>query len=175
MSASLVSANKAVSLADFTSPRLIVPHLRGQDAATVIHELSEALQREKCVPDLLPFYHAALNREFLASSDWEPGLAFPHVRLAGLKELAFALGRSDQPLDWSTKSSHSVRLVFLMAVPVTESTQYLSLISGLARLAKDKHLVKKLREGQDAAELLELLRQIKIKIHAGVRTLPHIQ
>ena len=87
-----------MTLADFTSPGMIIPHLRGQDAASVIQELSHALQREGRVPDLLPFYHAVLNREFLVSTDMEAGMALPHARLPGLKELAFAFGRSDQPL-----------------------------------------------------------------------------
>src|SRR5438093_5874485 len=133
-----------MTLADFTTPGLIVPRLRGQDAASVIQELSQALQRENRVPDLLPFYHAVLNREFLLSSDWEAGMAFPHARLPALKELSFALGRSDEPLSWGGNAVRSVRLVFLIAVPATDSTQYLSLISGLARLAKEERLVEQL-------------------------------
>jgi mannitol/fructose-specific phosphotransferase system IIA component (Ntr-type) len=95
----------AVTLADFTSPGLIIPHLRGQDAPSVIQELSQALQREMRVPDLLPFYHAALNREFLLASDWEAGMAFPHARLPALKEVCFAFGRSDEPLGWGGKAA----------------------------------------------------------------------
>src|SRR5262249_37351378 len=124
-----------MNLADFTSPGLVIPHLSGHDPAAVIQELSQALQREKRIPDLLPFYHAALNREYMVGTDMEAGLAFPHARLAALKELSFALGRSGEPLAWGPKSAGAVRLVFLIAVPATDSTQYLSLISGLARLA----------------------------------------
>jgi len=47
-----------MTLADFTSPGMIIPHLRGQDATSVIQELSQSMQREGRVPDLLPFYHA---------------------------------------------------------------------------------------------------------------------
>jgi len=152
-----------MTLAHFTSPELILPNLRGHDVATVIQELSRALQREKRVPDLLPFYHAALNREFLVSSDWEAGMAFPHARLPGLKELSFALGRCVQPLDWGAKPGHPVRLIFLIAVPATESTQYLSLVSGLARLAKDSRLMEKLRTAADAAQMFEVLQQIELR------------
>jgi mannitol/fructose-specific phosphotransferase system IIA component (Ntr-type) len=163
-----------MTLADFTSPSLIIPRLRGQDAASVIQELSQALQREKRVPELLPFYHAALNHEFLVSSDMEAGMAFPHARLPGLKELAFAVGRSREPLDWGSKNTRSVRLVFLIAVPATDSTQYLLLISGLARLAKDSQLVEKLHAANDAFQILVALQQIKLQTGqskvAGQRT-----
>ena len=152
-----------MTLADFTSPNLIIPHLRGHDAAAVIQELCQMLQREKRVGDLLPFYHAALNREFMVSTDMEAGIAFPHARLPGLKELSFALGRSDEPLGWGVKATGSVRLVFLMAVPATDSTQYLLLISGLARLAKDHRLVEKLDAAQDSFQIAEVLRQVKLR------------
>jgi mannitol/fructose-specific phosphotransferase system IIA component (Ntr-type) len=155
-----------MTLADFTSPGLIVPRLRGQDVAAVIQELSQAMQREKRVPDLLPFYHAALNQEFLVSTDMEAGMAFPHARLPGLKELSFALGRSAEPLGWTARATRSVRLVFLMAVPATDSTQYLLLISGLARLGNDSRLAAMLQAAPDAFQMLEVLQQVTLRTDA---------
>ncbi len=152
-----------MTLADFTLPGLIVPHLRDQDAASVIQELCQAMQREKRVPDLLPFYHAALNREFLVSSDMEAGMAFPHARLPGLTELSFALGRSDEPLRWGTNAVRPVSFVFLLAVPATDSTQYLMVISGLARLAKDSQLVEKLGEARDSFQMFEVFQQVALR------------
>src|SRR5262245_52240349 len=118
-----------MTLADFTSPGLIIPSLRGNDVASVIQELSQALQRERRVPDLLPFYHAALNREYLGSTDVGAGIAIPHARVLGLKQLSFALGRGREPLVWCSRAAEAVKLVVLVAVPGTESTQYLQLIS----------------------------------------------
>jgi PTS system fructose-specific IIC component len=152
-----------MTLADFTSPGLIVPHLRGSDAASVIQELSQALRREKHVPDLLPFYHAALNREYMVSTDVAAGMAFPHARLAALKEVSFALGHSDKPVGWGPQAVRPVRLVFLIAVPATDSTQYLLLASGLARLAKDQRLMEQLHGAQDAAQMLEVLQQVELR------------
>ena len=152
-----------MTLADFTSPSLIVPRVRGRDAASVIQELSQALQREKRIPDLLPFYHAALNQEFMVSTDMEAGMAFPHARLPTLKEVSFSLGRSDEPLRWGTRTAPTVRLVFLLAVPATDSTQYLLLISGLARLAKDHRLVETLHTARDTFEIVEVLKQVELR------------
>ena len=159
----LRSITTNMTLADFTSPELVIPHLRGEDVPAVIQELSQALQREQRIPDLLPFYHAALNREFMVSTDMEAGMAFPHARLPALKEVSFSLGRSDEPLRWGTKADGSVRLVFLLAVPATDSTQYLLLISGLARLAKDHRLVQQLHAAQDTYEIFEVLKQIELR------------
>ena len=50
-----------VSLADYTKWALIVPLLREGDTAGIICELSQVLQRQGYVPDVPPFYQAALN------------------------------------------------------------------------------------------------------------------
>jgi len=152
-----------MTLADFTAPGLIVPHLRGRDVAGVIQELSEALRRERRVPDLPGFCQAALNRERLVSTDTEGGMAFPHARLGDLVELSFALGRTDRPLAWRAGAAESVRFVFLIAVPATESAQYLQLISGLVRLAKDAAAMEALGSAPDVEQLFQVLSR------AGVR------
>jgi len=152
-----------MTLADFSTPELIIPELRGRDVPSVIQELSSLLQQERRIPELLPFYHAALNREFLVSTEMESGMAFPHARLPGLKELSFAFGRSSEPLAWGNGGLRTVRNVFLIAVPATDSGQYLLLISGLARFARDRALVEKLRSVRDTFEIFELLRQVPLR------------
>ncbi len=147
----------ARTLADFTGPGLMIPHLRGGESASAIKELTEALQSENRVPDALPFYQAVLNREFLAGTAFEAGMAVPHARMAGLGEVSFALGRSERSLRWGAQGAGSVRLVFLMAVPATDATQYLVVISGLARLSKDARLMARLMEASTAAQMMEVL------------------
>src|ERR1051326_6089563 len=92
-----------LTLADYTHPELIVPNLREHDNAGIIGELSQALQRQGRVPDMLPFYHADLNRGLLANPALESGIAFPHARLTGVKQVQFALGRTPQPVAWGAK------------------------------------------------------------------------
>src|ERR1039457_3556076 len=90
----------SVSLADYTRPALIVPRLRERDTAGIINELSQVLQRQGCVADVLPFYQAALNQELLTTSALDCGIAFPHARLSAVRQLQFALGRAPEPLIW---------------------------------------------------------------------------
>ncbi len=151
------------SLADYTDPALIIPCLQGPDEATVIRELCTVLQGDAGVTDLLPFYQAALNREFLLSTAMDFGLAFPHARVAGLARLRYALGRSGQPLAWGPRGGPPVRLVFLCAVPATEATAYLLLSSGLARLAGEPVVFARLLEASDVGGMLESLRQIPLR------------
>ena len=99
-----------ISLADYTQSELIVPQLRECDTAGIISELSQVLQRQGGVPDVLPFYQAALNQELLANTALDCGIAFPHARLSGVKRLQFAFGRTPEPIVWGARSSWSVQL-----------------------------------------------------------------
>ncbi len=151
-----------MNLADFTKPGLIVPHLRARDATAAIHELSLVMQREGGVPDWLPFYHEALNREFLLSTDVEAGMAIPHARLAGLKELVFAFGRSDEPFAWGPEVTHRVRLVFLLAVPEGHGGHYLPLVSSLARLSAARPLLDQVFAAAGPDGILAAFRQVAL-------------
>lgn len=152
-----------MTLADYTQPGLIVPHLRERDTAGVVSELSQALQREGYVPDLLQFYHAALNQELLANSALECGLAFPHARLSAVRRLQFAFGRTPEPVSWGAKGSYPVQLIFLLAVPATDAASYLHLLASLAKLGQQTALLAELRVADSAEAILAALQQIRLR------------
>lgn len=161
---------EAATLADFTSESLIEAHLTGREASAVIQELSRLLRREMRVPDILQFYHAALNREYLLSTAVEDGMAFPHARLPGFEQLSFALGRTADPIEWGSKKTIPVRLVILTAVPATDATSYLTLLSAMARLGKEPEMIEQIHAAKSAKDILPILRKFKLR---RLGTAPH--
>jgi mannitol/fructose-specific phosphotransferase system IIA component (Ntr-type) len=152
-----------VTLADYTRPALIVPRLQERDTPGIISELSQVLQRQGCVTDMLPFYHTALNQELLSNSALECGLAFPHARMKGIKQLQFAFGRVAEPINWGAKGSWRVQLVFLLAVPATDAASYLHLLASLARLGRQPTLLDELRSAEQAESILAVLERIRLR------------
>ena len=152
----------ASSLADYTRIDLIVPALRERDTAGIIGELSQILQRQGSVPDVLPFYHTALNQELLNTSA-VCGLAFPHARLSGIKHLQFALGRVGQSTAWGAKGGPPVRLIFLIAVPATDAAGYLHLLASLSRLGQASERLAELCQTPDAAGMLAVLEKVSLR------------
>jgi len=163
LSDSTINAVASLSLADFTRPALVLPRLRERDTAGIISELSQALQREGCVPDVLPFYHAALNQELLSHSAVDVGIAFPHARLRGVKRLQFAFGCAHEPVTWGAKDSWPVQLVFLLAVPATEASHYLHLLASLSRMAQQPEILRRLRSAQTADAVMDVLSNIRLR------------
>src|SRR5215472_6670875 len=152
-----------LTLADYTRPGLVLPCLRERDTAGIISELSQALQREGFVSDVLPFYHAALNHELMSNSALPCGIALPHGRLSGVKQLQFALGRAPEPVTWGAKGSWPVQFVFLLAVPATDAASYLHLLASLARFGQQAERVAQLRAAKDAAALMSVLEHMRIR------------
>ena len=155
------------TVADYTEPSLMVPLLRSRDAAGVTAELCSTLDRQGRLSDLLPFYHAVISHEALSSTAMAPGWAMPHARLAVVRRLSFALGRTAEPLVWF--GGEPVNMVFLFAVPESQAAAYLSLISGLASLAQDRLRLERLADAPDSRAMFEVLREISLpKRHAAV-------
>lgn len=157
------STTAPATLAGYTRPGLILPQLRERDAAGIIGELSQVLHSHGSVPDVLPFYHAALNQELMANSALQCGLAFPHARLPLVKQLRFAFGRTAEPIIWGAKGSWPVRFIFLLAVPATDAAGYLHLLASLARLGQHAERLAQLNAAENADAILAVLDSVRLR------------
>jgi mannitol/fructose-specific phosphotransferase system IIA component (Ntr-type) len=90
--------------------------------------------------------------------------------MPGLPQLSFALGRTAEPLTWFGTSSKPVRIVFLSAVPESGAEEYLNLVSGFAKLSRDRFYAEQLLDAPDAQALFEILNQIPLRQpHGGAQ------
>ena len=158
----LLTGESTKTLADYTCPMLLVPELHGRDAAAVIHELSYLLYRAGYVPDVLPFYRAALDRERASSSATNHSWAWPRAVVQGLKQPCFALGRCSTPLIWPPGVKPSVRLVFLLAVPEYGARDDQALMAAVLRLHTEPPLRTRLSAARDCGELFDVLSQVSL-------------
>ncbi len=147
----------------FTRAALIVPALTGKDPAAIINELSQVLHHEGCIPEVLAFYHSALNQELLSGSSLGSGVVVPHARLSGLKSIHLAVGRAPEPLSWGPKGAPKADLVFLLAVPATDAAAYLHVLASLARLGQQPDRLEAIRRAPDAEAILAVLEQVSVR------------
>ena len=162
MSSELSAVATLNTLADFTRPELIVTRLRESDPAGIIEELSRQFRAQGVVVDVLSFYHAAVNQEFLFNSATPAGFALPHARSPQVGRVTLAIGRISEPVIWGLRGSWPVETVFLIAVPPGDTTDYLALRSGLANLGRQVEMLARLRTAADAHEIFGLLQAIRL-------------
>lgn len=149
-----------MTLADYTTPDLIIPRLHSRDASDLTAELCLVLQQQGRLSNRSAFYDAVISRESMASTAMPPGWAIPHARLAEIPRLSFALGRTPAPVRWL--GGQPVSMVFLFAVPEAEAAAYLNLISALARLSQDDSRLGRLANAPDGPSMFEVLQEVSL-------------
>ena len=155
-----------LTLADFTSPALIVADLKLQEMTAVVQRLSSLLFQERRVSDPEAFSRFVLRREELSSTAISPGWALPHARVPGVNRLAYALGRTLTPLPWG-HARISVHWVFLLVVPENDITDCLALNAGLARLVQDTAAADRLWRARDELNIFEELGRTPLRRSAS--------
>jgi mannitol/fructose-specific phosphotransferase system IIA component (Ntr-type) len=150
------------TLADYSSPELMVPELRNDTASAVIAELCSTLQQDGRLTDSAAFYDAVMARELLSPTAIPPGWALPHARLKAFTRLSFALAHSSKPFTWFGDSGARVQTVFLFAVPEMKAKAYLNLIAAIARLSQNAVLLERLRRARDPKIMFDVLGEVSL-------------
>ncbi len=145
-----------MTLGQFTEPKLLVPRLLSSDQIGAVKELTKRLHHANRIEDSLAFFQAVLEREFMLRSTPELGIAFPHARGRGVRSLSFAVGLSAEGIPWGSTKGSLVYVVFLLAVPLSETQRYLSLLSNLSRFGQDETWRQSLQACTQPEQMLQL-------------------
>ncbi|MEN8256975.1 MAG: PTS sugar transporter subunit IIA [Thermodesulfobacteriota bacterium] len=82
---------------------------------------------------------ALLDREAVGATAIDPGLAVPHAKLSGAKEMQVCFARSRTGLQWGAPDHQLVHLIFLLVAPMDSSDQYLQTLATLCRFLRDSN------------------------------------
>ncbi len=96
-------------------------------------------------------YDALFAREKLGSTGLGQGIAIPHGRIKGLKEVRAAFLRLASPVQFDAPDGKPVGYVFILLVPEAATEHHLQLLSELAQMFSDKAFRERLAAAPDAA------------------------
>jgi fructose PTS system EIIBC or EIIC component len=125
-----------MTLAELTEPKLLVPRLLSHHQAGAIQELTRRLESAGRIGNAAGFADAILKREAELPTLLEQGIALPHARGSAVRMISLAVGRSDAGIPWGPER-RPVHLLFLFAVPLTETQGYLAALSAVSRFLSD--------------------------------------
>ena len=152
-----------MTLGHFTESALLVPRLLGETQANVIRELAGRLRRAERIDDLEGFIAPVMEREAAVPTLIGDGVALPHARGSGIKSLSLAVGFSAGGIPWPGRDS-IVHVVFMSAIPFTETRRYLSLLSGLSKLVQDDTAFQNFINSTRAEQMLEVLESYPVDL-----------
>ncbi|MBI5785698.1 MAG: PTS IIA-like nitrogen regulatory protein PtsN [Rhodocyclales bacterium] len=101
-------------------------------------------------------YDALFAREKLGSTGLGQGIAIPHGRIKGLKDVRAAFLRLATPVQFDAPDGKPVGYVFILLVPEAATEHHLQLLSELAQMFSDKTFRERLAAAPDAAATHEL-------------------
>jgi Kef-type K+ transport system membrane component KefB/mannitol/fructose-specific phosphotransferase system IIA component (Ntr-type) len=100
------------------------------------------------------------ERELLAATGVEHGIAFPHCRLMGLDRAIVVLGRHTTGLDFGGIDHEPSDLIILMLSSSRDPGEHLRLLAATAHLLGNENVRGKIRKAKTTTEVLNLLHQV---------------
>lgn len=102
-------------------------------------------------------FDALFAREKLGSTGLGFGVAIPHGRIKGLREMVATFIRTKDGVPFESPDGEPVRLVLAMLVPEHANEQHLNMLSELAQMFSDPDLRELLLTETEPARALALL------------------
>ncbi len=100
---------------------------------------------------------AVLEREELAATALDCGVAVPHGHIPELDDFVMAVAILDKELDWDGEG-HGVRVVFLIGAPEGHQTGYLRLLATIVKLVNQGDCPRQLADCRDPRQVVRWIR-----------------
>ena len=114
------------------------------------------LAAEKTGLDNMVILNALVERERLGTTGIGHGVALPHTRLEGLKEIFCAFMKT-KPTNFEAVDGKPVDLLFLLLVPENAGADHLKALASLSRLLRNEKATEKLRKSDLPKELYSII------------------
>jgi len=114
----------------------IVLNLQSKEKFEVIGELVRPLVATGAITEESEFVSAIVRRENMESTGIGLGVAIPHARTKAVSSIVLAFGRSDSGVDFSSLDGKPSHLIFLIAAPEEQKTEYIMTLARLSKLLR---------------------------------------
>lgn len=134
----------------------IVCDLEATSKRRALQALSEAVAGEGELEASVIMDHL-LAREQLGATGVGGGVAMPHGRIAGLKNLTVGFARLAKPVEYEGPDGEPVDLILLLLAPEEAGAVCLKALSKASRLLRSAQVREELRKAKDEAAMRKIL------------------
>jgi fructose-specific phosphotransferase system IIA component len=144
-------------LTQILEPSCVKVPLEGTNKESVIKELVDMLGAANLLVDKQQVFQAVITRESTKSTGIGFGIAIPHGKCNGVKELVMAMGISHKGIDFQSIDNKPVHIVVLLASPIDRTGPHIQALARISRLMLDEDFKNKLQSSQSAEQLYKLI------------------
>jgi len=146
-----------IQLSTILSPELTICNdLKATNKKQVIERISHLVHETNNAIKYQEILETLQQRERLGSTAIGHGVAIPHGRVTNLQHPICVLITLDKAIEYSSKDTAAVDLVFGLLVPEEEDTKHLEALAALSQRLQDKTFRESLRQAKTNAELYEV-------------------
>jgi PTS system nitrogen regulatory IIA component len=146
-----------MKITDILDESSVIQDLRATTKKGVLEELSSVLVERGKLPDREKVVEVLLEREKLGSTGIGDGIAIPHGKMKGIKELVISFGRSIKGVDFESIDNKPTHLFFLLVAPENSAGVHLKALARISRLLKDSSFRNRLMEARDRQDLFTII------------------
>ncbi|MGA1875538.1 MAG: PTS sugar transporter subunit IIA [bacterium] len=138
-----------MKILDFLPMGVIEADLKARTKIEVLKELVLSLVKNNLVRDTDKALEVLLEREKLGSTGVGDGVAIPHAKFNGVKDLVAVFGRSLGGIDFESLDNKPAHLFFLFLAPENSAALHLKVLARISRLLKKPDFRESLMRAKD--------------------------
>ncbi len=146
-----------MKIADVLMPECVIDELKSDCKHDALVELTERIGPGALGCRIDSVVKVLQDREKLGSTGIGDGIAIPHGKIKGLKDMVISFGRSKKGIDFAALDSRPAHLFFLLLAPEESAGKHLKALAKISRMLKDKAFRKKLMEAKSCADLYAVI------------------
>ena len=146
-----------MNLTQILQPGCVKVPLNGRERQAVITELVDLLNEKGLLLDKKIVLDAVLMREQTRSTGIGSGIALPHGKCKGVRELVMAIGIAGEPIDFASVDGKPVKIVILLASPIDQTGPHIQALARISRLMLDTKFKEQIEKAASADEVYSLL------------------
>lgn len=146
-----------MQLADVLTTDRIWLDVTASSKKTLLEKVAALLAKDANNAAERDIFESLCQRERLGSTGLGFGVAIPHGRNQGQRDIVGALIRLKKPIDFDAPDQQKVDLFFALAIPEECSDAHLKLLANLAEFFKNSGQRDAVRAAESAETLLTLM------------------
>ncbi len=143
----------------YLDENLVISGLKCETKEGLITELCNKIENVKGL-DSNKIRESIWEREQYGTTGIGSGVAIPHGRIKGIKEIILVVATTESKVDYDSVDGDGVKLVFMLIVPEGNNLVYLKLLSQISIICNDKTIRERLISASSGSELINIIRSI---------------
>jgi len=150
-----------MKLSHLLTAQHIIADLQGANKFQIIEELLDLLHQNGQLSNRDQALQDLLAREGYLSTGLENGLAIPHAKTDGVRELIIAFGLKKTGIEFESLDGKPAQLIFLVLSPRDTSGPHIQALASISRNLKDSRVRIALLKARSVDDILAIVKKFE--------------